>query len=217
MEAACVDRACPVAIHEYKGKNTSTKVSLNKTRLTLLPKKSAQLVLNNASEKKVTWKSSDPSIVSVTKSGKVTAKKPGKTTVTATYRKKTYICKITVKEEEIMIYAHIGKDILQIKPESNSSAEALIDRLKQGDITVEMNDYGGFEKVGSLGMTLPRNDKEITTKAGDVILYNGNQITIYYDTNTWDFTLLGRVQGVDQKELKDILGKGSITAVFSLK
>ena len=76
--------------------------------------------------------------------------------------------------------------------------------------------YGNFEKVGPLGTKLPRNDTQITTQAGDIILYQGNQITIYYDTNSWNFTRLGKVDGVTQAELKKILGKSDVTAVFSV-
>ncbi|MBR4632860.1 MAG: hypothetical protein IKO48_06050 [Elusimicrobia bacterium] len=73
----------------------------------------------------------------------------------------------------------------------NSSATAFYELLKKGPLTVDMHDYGSFEKVGPLGTKLPRNDTQITTQAGDIILYQGNQITIYYDTNSWNFTRLG--------------------------
>ena len=89
--------------------------------------------------------------------------------------------------------------------------------LAKGDVNVAMRDYGGFEKVGALGTTLPTNDEPITTEPGDVILYQGNQITIYYAANTWSFTRLGKIQGVSASELKRILGNGRITTVFSLK
>ena len=85
-----------------------------------------------------------------------------------------------------------------------------------------MSDYGSFEKVGPLGTTLPLNDTQITTTAGDIILYQGNQITIYYDTNSWNFTRLGKVVSsgstttITQAELKKILGKGNVTAVFEI-
>ena len=116
--------------------------------------------------------------------------------------------------QEVQIYAHIGRDTLVIKPENNSSAEAFIELLRDGDLTVYMHDYGNFEKVGSLGASLPRNDKRITTRPGDVILYQGNQITIYYDTNTWSFTKLGTVQNTER--LRAILGDGDVTVKFSL-
>lgn len=80
-----------------------------------------------------------------------------------------------------------------------------------------MHDYGNFEKVGSLKKKLPRNDQQITTKSGDLILYQGQEITIYYDTNSWNFTRLGKVQDKTQKELKSILGTGNVQVVFSLK
>ena len=119
--------------------------------------------------------------------------------------------------EETMIYAHIGDKTLTIKPESNSSARAFVELLQSGGLTVDMHDYGGFEKVGPLRTTLPTNDERITTEPGDVILYQGNQITIYYDTNTWSFTRLGKVQGMAPEEIRDALGNGDPTVVFSLK
>ena len=119
---------------------------------------------------------------------------------------------------EEFIYAHIGQEVLTIKPENNSSASAFIDLLRKNDLTIEMHDYGNFEKVGTLGFSLPRNDKRITTKPGDVILYQGNQITIYYDVNSWNFTKLGEVQNINQSELKSILGSGvnNLSVRFSL-
>ena len=115
-----------------------------------------------------------------------------------------------------MIYAHVGDETLIIKPEDNSSAEALIELLKRGDIAVAMHDYGGFEKVGSLGASIPTNDERITTEPGDLILYQGNQITIYYDTNTWNFTRLGKVQDLTSEQIHKVLGDGDPVVVFSL-
>ena len=120
-------------------------------------------------------------------------------------------------EGETMIYAHIGDKTLTIRPEDNSSAKAFVELLQGGDRTIDMHDYGGFEKVGPLGTTLPTNDERITTEPGDVILYQGNQITIYYDINTWSFTRLGKVQGMSPEEIRDTLGDGDPTVVFSLK
>lgn len=80
-----------------------------------------------------------------------------------------------------------------------------------------MNDYGNFEKEGNLGTTLPRNDTRITTGPGDIILYQGSSITIYYDTNTWSFTRLGKINGVTREQLLTALGKGSVRVTFSLE
>ena len=103
--------------------------------------------------------------------------------------------------------------------EDNSSAQALKERLAKGNITVEMNDYGDMEKVGSLGINLPRNDRKTTTGPGDIILYLGNNLVIYYDTNSWNFTRIGKVDGVStRKEMLDLLGgTGKISVTLSLE
>lgn len=73
-----------------------------------------------------------------------------------------------------------------------------------------------MEKVGSLGQDLPVNDEQITTEAGDLILYQGNSFVIYYAPNTWNFTRLGKINGVSAEELQDILGEGDVTVTLSL-
>ena len=80
-----------------------------------------------------------------------------------------------------------------------------------------MSDYGNFEKVGPLGQSLPTNNQQITTEAGDIILYQGNQITIYYDRNSWNFTRLGKINGVTSQQLRDILGSVDVSVTFSLE
>ena len=116
----------------------------------------------------------------------------------------------------IQITSDSGSHTLAATLADNSSAMAFYELLEKGPVTIKMTDYGNFEKVGPLGTKLPRNDTQITTQAGDIILYQGNQITIYYDTNSWNFTRLGKVDGVTQAELKKILGKGDVTAVFEI-
>lgn len=98
----------------------------------------------------------------------------------------------------------------------NSSAEALKQLLSEGDITINMSDYSNFEKVGSLGTSLPRNDEQITTEAGDLILYQGSSFVIYYDTNSWSLTRLGKINDITQEELKQILGSGNVTVTLSM-
>jgi hypothetical protein len=98
--------------------------------------------------------------------------------------------------------------------EDNSSAREFAEKLSAEVIEVEMHDYGSFEKVGSLPWSLERNDESITTEPGDVILYQGNQITIYYDQNTWNFTKLATIGNVTKEELLDALGEGNVTVTF---
>lgn len=120
------------------------------------------------------------------------------------------------QEESNMINLQIGEQNLTAELEGNSSAQAFLELLQEGPVTVQMHDYGNFEKVGPLPTSLPENNQQITTEPGDIILYQGNSITVYYDVNTWNFTRLGRVQGVTQQELKDILSKGDVEITFTL-
>ena len=99
-------------------------------------------------------------------------------------------------------------------PEDNASAQALIEKLSGGPVEIEMHDYGHFEKVGPLPWNLPRTDETITTEPGDVILYQGNQITIYYDQNTWDFTRLARIEDVTREELLSVFGEGDVKVIL---
>lgn len=95
----------------------------------------------------------------------------------------------------------------------NSSARVFYELLAEGDLTLDLSDYGNFEKVGPLGHTLTRNDTQITTQPGDIILY---QLTIYYDTNSWSFTRLGKINNVTKSELLEVFGSGDVTVTISL-
>ena len=98
--------------------------------------------------------------------------------------------------------------------EDNSSAEAFTEKLSREPLELELHDYGNFEKVGDLPWELPRNDESITTVPGDVILYLGKEITIYYDQNTWDFTRLARIGNTSKEELLSVFGDGNVTVRF---
>lgn len=117
-------------------------------------------------------------------------------------------------QEEPMLKITVGDQELLATFADSSSAEEFRDLLAQGPVTISMDDYGGFEKVGSLGTTLTRNDTRITTQPGDVILYQGNQITIYYGTNTWNFTRLAKIN--DSTDLQAKLETGTVQVTFSL-
>ena len=110
----------------------------------------------------------------------------------------------------------IGEPVLTATLADNSSVKALEEKLKDGPIAIQMEDYARMEKVGNLPFHLPTNDQPITTKDGDLILYLGNSFVIYYAPNSWRFTRLGQIEGVTAQELKKILGRGSVTVTLSL-
>jgi len=99
--------------------------------------------------------------------------------------------------------------------EENKSVAALAELVSSQPVTVQMSMYGGFEQVGSLGTDLPRNDSQTTTQAGDIVLYAGNQIVIFYGSNSWAYTRLGRITDQSATEMKDLLGGGDVTVTLS--
>ena len=110
-----------------------------------------------------------------------------------------------------------GDRAFSVELEDNTSVEAFLEKIRKDSLTVELHDYGNFEKVGELPWELPRNDEEITTKPGDLILYQGNQITVYYAENTWQFTRLGRLNATEEEILEIFGGKDNVTAEFFLE
>lgn len=99
--------------------------------------------------------------------------------------------------------------------EDNEAVAALKQAAGQSPLNISMSKYGGFEQVGSIGMTLPSNDEQITTSPGDIILYSGNQIVLFYGSNTWAYTRLGKITGKTQAELTDLLSNGDVTITIS--
>lgn len=120
------------------------------------------------------------------------------------------------EETEMILNIQAGEHLLTATLAQNSSVDALVSMLSEGPVTIRMSDYANMEKVGTLPESLPRNDEQISTDAGDLILYQGNSFVIYYDTNSWNFTRLGKVNDVTQQELKEILGDGDVTVELSL-
>ncbi|MDK2867521.1 MAG: hypothetical protein PWP38_1836 [Clostridiales bacterium] len=98
----------------------------------------------------------------------------------------------------------------------NSSAEALVALLREAPIVIDMRDYGNMEKVGGIGTSLPTNNEQITTEAGDLILYQGSALVIYYEPNSWNFTRLGKLNDISKADLKKLLGTGSVQVTLSL-
>ena len=98
----------------------------------------------------------------------------------------------------------------------NVSTRALVNLLKEGPLTINMNDYARMEKVGPIGTTLPQCDERLTTQPGDLILYRGQYFVIYYAQNTYSLTPLGKIDNITNNELIKILGNGDVTVKISL-
>ena len=98
----------------------------------------------------------------------------------------------------------------------NAAARELKGKLSQNDLTLTLKEYGGFEKVGDLGFSLPASDESIAAKAGDIVLYQGNKLSVFYGDNTWDYTRLGTIQNADSQSLRNFFGEGDVTVTLSL-
>ncbi len=111
----------------------------------------------------------------------------------------------------------VGSSSFIVNLEDNETAKALKEILTDEDLIIPASNYGGFEKVCQLGITLPRNDKQITTEAGDVMLYSGNQIVFFYDANSWSYTKIGKVEESSIEELESVLSGSETEVILSIK
>ena len=124
----------------------------------------------------------------------------------------------TEKEPEIqMITLKINDMKVSVQWENNESVAALKELLKNGPKEIQMSMYGGFEQVGSLGQSLTRNDVQTVTEAGDIVLYSGNSIVVFYGSNSWAYTRLGKITDLTKQELTDLLSNGDVTLTLSLE
>jgi len=115
------------------------------------------------------------------------------------------------EEEEASLKLWIGEQEVEVLWEDNDSVRALEELAGAEGLTVALSGYGGFEQVGSLGARLPRDDVQTVTEPGDIVLYSGNSIVLFYGSNSWAYTRLGKIQGLDENELRELLGSGDVT------
>ena len=109
----------------------------------------------------------------------------------------------------------IGETAVAVEWEDNESVSALKELVKDGPLVIQMSMYDDFEQVGSLGTSLPRDDEQITTKAGDIVLYSGNQIVVFYGSNSWAYTRFGHITDKKAQEMAQLLGNGNVTITIS--
>ncbi len=116
--------------------------------------------------------------------------------------------------EDIKMKVQVGDKAFTATLEDNAAVAELVEMMKENPVTIQMNDYSGFEKVGPLGRSLTTSNVQTTTTAGDIVLYNGNQIVMFYGSNSWSYTRIGRID--DLTGWEDALGSGSVTVTFDI-
>ena len=116
------------------------------------------------------------------------------------------------------MYISISGQTQSVTLVDNAATQKLMERLQQAPVTVTLNSSGGFEIWGALGFSLPTSDQQTTAQPGDVILYNGSNICLFYGTNSWSYTRLGKIDGLSEGELRTFLraGENNISVTLSL-
>ncbi len=120
------------------------------------------------------------------------------------------------EQSNMTMILKVNNNTLTVKLADNAATRALTERLKNGAVTYTAHDYGGFEKVGGLGFSLPSSDTYITTELGDIMLYTSNQLCIFFDSNSWEYTPIGKIEGMTKLQLKDAFGTGEVSITLSL-
>lgn len=118
------------------------------------------------------------------------------------------------ESETMKMNVQVGNETFSATLEDNAASKAFVELMKNAPVVIRMSDYSGFEKVGPLGTGLPASNSQITAQSGDIVLYNGNQIVIFYGSNSWSYTRLGRID--DLTGWAEALGIGDVTVAFRL-
>ena len=118
-------------------------------------------------------------------------------------------------EEEAMKMT-IGSTPVSVKWEDNESVNYLKGLCRDQPVIISMSMYGGFEQVGSIGLDIPRNDVQTTTSSGDIVLYSGNQLVVFYGSNSWAYTRLGHITDKTSQEMTELLSVGNVTITLSI-
>ena len=122
---------------------------------------------------------------------------------------KSWYDSLPLKTQQKLILTVNGQELTAELADSTAAKE-LAEKLKSEPVTVTLNEYGGFEKVGKLPWSLTKSDENIVTGAGDIMLYSGNRIVVFYGSNSWAYTRLGRIANKSAEELTELLGSGSV-------
>lgn len=110
----------------------------------------------------------------------------------------------------------VGDKTMTATLADNSATRELVSMLSQAAVVIEMDDYGGFEKVGALPQSLPTSNSQITTQPGDIMLYQGRNMVIFYGSNSWSYTRLGKIDGATAESIREFLGNGSVSVKLTL-
>ena len=135
------------------------------------------------------------------------------------------LCSCSSEENEVMaqtmtqkMFITIGGVTKTATMVDNAATQELVTRLQQAPVTVTLNSSGGFEIWGALGFSLTTSNEQVNAQPGDIVLYNGSNICMFYGTNSWSYTRLGHIDGLSENELRTFLhaSESNISVMLSL-
>ena len=141
----------------------------------------------------------------------------GPGTQTAAAATETVTTETTDEVQKTMLQMKIGETKVKVRWEDNASVAALKELCKDTPLIIQMSMYGGFEQVGPLGTRLPSDDVRTRTASGDIVLYSGSQIVVFYGSNSWAYTRLGHIEDQDDAAMAALLGRGDVTITLSME
>ena len=204
-------------IAKYKKKTYKCKVTVKAKKKPTTTKKETT---TNQGKKKESTTSSETTTNTTTTSTTSTTQstnEPVSETTTQETSEVTSESTSDLPQQEKSLKLMVDGQEIDVIWEENASVNALKEMAESGDIVINLSKYGGFEQFGEIGKTLPSNDKRITTKPGDIILYNSDSVVMFYGSNTWSYTRLGKVQGMSDEELTDLLGNKDVIITICMR
>ncbi len=128
---------------------------------------------------------------------------------------RSWVLSLKLEQGGTNVQMCINGTLVTVAWEENDSVSALRELAKTG-LAIQMSMYGGFEQVGPIGQRLPSADTQTTTASGDIVLYTGNQLVVFYGSNSWAYTRLGHITDKTPEEMRDLLGNGDVTITLTI-
>ena len=201
-------------IAKYKKKTYKCKVTVKAKKKPTTTKKETT---TNQGKKKESTTSSETTTNTTTTSTTQSTNEPVSETTTQETSEVTSESTSDLPQQEKSLKLMVDGQEIDVIWEENASVNALKKMAESGDIVINLSKYGGFEQFGEIGKTLPSNDKRITTKPGDIILYNSDSVVMFYGSNTWSYTRLGKVQRMSDEELTALLGNKDVIITICMR
>lgn len=121
----------------------------------------------------------------------------------------------TEESDENEMVLTVNQSKIPVTWEENPTVSQLGEQVASGEITIQMSMYGDFEQVGSLGKEYVRNDRQMDTRSGDIVLYNGSNLVVFYGDHSWAYTKLGHIE-LPADEITELFSEQAVTIQLTM-